>query len=148
MANDAVDACPHGTTMRPMTASANAIRELVPLLMVADIDRSAAFYRDKLGFQMTREWRPAGKLAWCRLVRDVSAVMLQQAVEEDGPADGRGHGVSFFFNCEDANRLHAELTVRGLTVAEPQAAFYGMNQIFLRDPDGYELCFQSAIAAE
>ena len=29
--------------------------------------------------------------------------------------------------------------------AAPQAAFYGMNQTFLSDPDGYALCFESRI---
>ncbi|MBI3465478.1 MAG: bleomycin resistance family protein, partial [Planctomycetes bacterium] len=38
-----------------------------------------------------------------------------------------------------------EFVARGLEVDPPKAAFYGMNQIFLRDPDGYELCFQSAV---
>jgi lactoylglutathione lyase len=121
-----------------------AIRELVPLFFVDDIERSAAFYREKLGFEFAGKWEPEGKLSWCRLQRDGSAVMLQQACEEDGPAAGRGRGVGFFFNCDDAGVMHAEFAARGLAVAPPQAAFYGMNQIFVIDPDGYELCFQSA----
>jgi glyoxylase I family protein len=122
-----------------------SIRELVPLLFVEDIAASAAFYQNKLGFQMTMKWEPDGKLSWCRLARDDSAVMLQQACEEDGPAAGRGRGVGFFFNCEDADAMHADFASRGLAVAPPVAAFYGMNQIFVKDPDGYELCFQSVI---
>ena len=126
-----------------MTAT---IQELVPLLFVDDIGRSAAFYRDRLGFEMTSSWEPGGKLAWCRLERGGAAVMLQQAIpEEDGPAEGRGRGVGFFFRCDDAGAMHADFASRGLTVAPPQAAFYGMNQVFVKDPDGYELCFQSAI---
>lgn len=134
--------------MRRMTAPVVAIHELVPLLIVSDMERSVAFYRNNLGFQITQQWQPDGRLSWCRLVRDASAIMLQQECADDGPAEGRGHGVSFFFNCEDADRLHAELQARGLAVTPPQAAFYGMNQVFLRDPDGYELCFQSVVAAE
>ncbi len=126
-----------------MTAT---IRELVPLLFVEDIVRSAAFYQERLGFAMTQQWEPGGKLAWCRLGRDSAAVMLQQAIpEEDGPAEGRGRGVSFYFNCDDGVAMHTDLTRRGLAVAPPQAAFYGMNQLFVTDPDGYELCFQSVI---
>ncbi len=122
------------------------IHELVPLLFVEDIARSTAFYQERLGFAMTQQWEPGGKLAWCRLARDGAAVMLQQAIpEEDGPADGRGRGVTFYFQCDDADAMHADLTRRGLTAAPPQAAYYGMNQVFVKDPDGYELCFQSAI---
>jgi hypothetical protein len=28
-------------------------------------------------------------------------------------------------------------------VKGPRTASYGMRQLFLRDPDGYELCFQA-----
>ena len=72
--------------------------------------------------------------------------MLQQALpKEDGPSEGRGRGVGFFFNCNDAAAMQADLASRGLPVASPKAAFYGMNQLFVKDPDGYELCFQSVI---
>jgi uncharacterized glyoxalase superfamily protein PhnB len=126
-------------------ASANAtIRELVPLLLVQDILRSAAFYQDQLGFELTQKWEPGGKLGWCRMERSGSAVMLQQANDEDGPPAGRGRGVCFYFNCDDVQVIFAELIDRGLTIQPPQAAFYGLNQIFVTDPDGYELCFQSA----
>ena len=125
---------------------AATIHELVPLLFVENILRSAVFYQERLGFALTQQWVPSGKLAWCRLERDGAAVMLQQAVpEEDGPAKGRGRGVAFYFNCDNATMIYTDLTSRGLTVTPPQAAFYGMNQVFVKDPDGYELCFQSVI---
>lgn len=119
------------------------ISELVPLLYVDDVELSVAFYRDRLGFRLALAWEPEGQLTWCRLERDGAAVMLQQACEEDVPADQRGRGVGFFFNCDDAETLYRQLTARGLSVAPPQLAFYGMNQVFVTDPDGYELCFQS-----
>ena len=128
----------------PTTQAAATIRELVPLLFVEDIQRSAAFYQERLGFEATSKWEPDGKLSWCRLVRDGSALMLQQACEEDGPAAGRGRGVGFFFNCDDAATMHADFASRGLSVSPPQPAFYGMNQVFVTDPDGYELAVWSA----
>ena len=120
------------------------VQEIVPLLFVEDVMRSAAFYRERLGFEIVNKWEPESKLNWCRMERDGCALMLQQACEEDGPAEGRGRGVGFFFNCGDADAMHAELCSRGLAVDPPKLAFYGMNQLFLKDPDGYELCFQSA----
>jgi uncharacterized glyoxalase superfamily protein PhnB len=128
----------------PLTSATGTIRELVPLLFVQDILRSAAFYQERLGFELTQKWEPDGKLGWCRLARDGSAVMLQQANDEDGPPAGRGRGVCFYFNCDDVQAIFAEITERGLTIQPPVAAFYGLNQVFVTDPDGYELCFQSA----
>ena len=121
---------------------AAAIRELVPLLFVQDIGRSVAFYH-QLGFVLAGSWEPDGKLAWCRIERAGSAIMLQQAENEDGPAHGRGRGVGFFFVCDDVDAIYAEFISAGMTLDEPQVAFYGMKQIFLKDPDGYELCFES-----
>jgi uncharacterized glyoxalase superfamily protein PhnB len=113
------------------------------LLFVEDVGRSVAFYGERLGFEMTGKWEPEGRLAWCRMRRGGAVLMLQQACEEDGPAAGRGRGVGFFFTCDDAGALHAELTANGLKLDPPSVAFYGMNQLFLKDPDGYELCFQN-----
>jgi uncharacterized glyoxalase superfamily protein PhnB len=127
----------------PFDNLAGAVRELVPLLFVDDINRSVEFYRDRLGFTVTQRWEPDGALAWCRLQRDGSALMLQQATDEDAPASERGRGVGFFFVCDNADTMYAEFVARGLEVAPPQAAFYGMNQLFLRDPDRYDLCFES-----
>jgi uncharacterized glyoxalase superfamily protein PhnB len=131
----------------PSASADTAVVELVPLLYVDEIERSLAFYRDKLGFALVGSWQPEGKLAWCRLQRGGAAVMLQQACDEDGPAAGRGRGVAFYFVCDSADALHAEFAARGLALAPPQVAFYGMNQLFVTDPDGYALCFQNETAA-
>lgn len=129
------------------TSAMMTCRQLVPLLTVTNIERSVHFYVDELGFQTRETWEPNGKLAWCWLKRDELAVMLQQdCPEEDGPAEGRGRGVILYCNCDDADAIYADLTKRGLQLHPPQVAFYGMKQIYLRDPDGYELCFESRVA--
>ena len=117
--------------------------ELVPLLLADDIVRSLKFYRDMLGFSVVQQWEPDGKLAWCRIERDQVALMLQQACAEDGPAVGRGRGVMFYFHCTDAVAEYTRLCDLGLQLSPPEIAFYGMQQLFLRDLDGYELCFQN-----
>ena len=127
----------------PATQRTTTIRELVTLLFVQDIEASIGFYRDHLGFEIVGTWEPDGKVAWCRLQRNNSAIMLQQAGDEDGPAEGRGRGICFFFVCDDVVAIYAELSERGVSLAPPEVAFYGMKQIFLKDPDGYELCFES-----
>lgn len=121
------------------------VQELVPLLRAQDIARSVDFYCEKLAFKMTMSWAPDGKLEWCRLEREGSAVMLQQACDEDGSPEGRGRGVEFYFNCRDANAEHVRLAGCGLNLDPPKVAFYGMNQLYLTDPDGYELCFQNVV---
>ena len=70
-------------------------------------------------------------------------VMLQQSGEEDGPPEGRGRGVSFYFVCDDADMMYAELSDRGLQLEPPSAEYYGMKQLFVPEPDGYSICFES-----
>lgn len=129
-----------------MQQTTSTIHELVPLLFVEDVVHSADFYCNRLGFEMKLKWEPEGTLAWCRLERGNIALMLQLACpDEDGPADERRKGVSFFFLCDDAHAMYEELSSQGLSLEPPKVAFYGMNQLFLQDPDGYELCFQNQV---
>jgi glyoxylase I family protein len=128
-----------------MNASQNSakLRELWPLLTVEDIARSMAFYRDKLGFEVVAEANSGGNTYWCRVVRQGCSLMLQQAEPaEDGPAAGRGRGVTLFLLCDDVDALHVELVERGLALAPPENAHYGMRQVFVPEPDGYGLCFE------
>jgi len=40
------------------------------------------------------------------------------------------------------DELYAELTAKGLSPKPPATQAYGMGQLYLTDPDGYEICFQ------
>jgi glyoxylase I family protein len=119
------------------------LRETWPLLFVQNIDRSAEFYRDLLGFEVVNEAKSGEQVFWCRLKRQTCSLMLQQAEPEDGHAEGHGRGVVLYFLCDDADAMHAELMSRGLLLKNPTTAYYGMRQVELRDPDGYQLCFES-----
>jgi uncharacterized glyoxalase superfamily protein PhnB len=130
-------------TRMAVTEQTGAVQELWPLLVVADLDRSITFYRDQLGFSVVSEAKSEGQTFWCRLKRGGASIMLQQAEAEDGPAAGRGRGVSFYFVCDDVDPVYAELLVRGLKLDLPEVAYYGMKQVHVLDPDGYSLCFES-----
>ena len=119
------------------------IQELVPLLIVQDIVRSMMFYCEGIGFEVVATWEPGGRVAWCRIERQGAAIMLQQATDEDNPAELRGNGIALFFICDDAKRFHAELLKRSVPATPPLKVFYGMLQVFVSDPDGRELCFES-----
>ena len=73
------------------------------------------------------------------------ANIVLHKVRKDGHSDGRG--VGFYFICDDADGLYAEWTGRGLTLAPPTIADYGMKQLFVPEPDGYSICFESPTEA-
>jgi len=119
------------------------VRQLWPLLTVQEIGRSVEFYCNRLGFSVVGRSESEGNMFWCRLERDGASIMLQQAEDEDGPATGRGRGITFYFICDDADIVYAELSSRGLQLTPPSVANYGMKQLFVEEPDGYSVCFES-----
>ncbi len=119
---------------------------LRPLLMVSDLDRSLGFYREQLGFAVVEEARAGGRLSWCRLELSGSSLMLQQAEPEDGSALWRGRGVTFYWVVDDLDALLGDFTHRGLVLSPPVTTYYGMRQLPLVDPDGYQFVFQQPVA--
>ena len=123
------------------------VRATVPLVRVADIERSLAFYCDQLGFTLRGRWDPDGKLAWCLLAMEGAQLMLQQAGPQhaDGLAQSGGD-IELFFVCEDVDALRERFLGRGVDAPPPTVAFYGMRQLTVADPDGRSLCFEHPVA--
>ena len=123
------------------------VRQVVPLLAIRSMDASLRFYVDGLGFRMTNQWIHEGKLEWCWLQHGDGALMLQEVVppakyarELEGKA---GLGMSLNFMCRDALAFYRAVTGRGIAAKRP---FVG-NRMWvtsLKDPDGYDLHFESA----
>ncbi len=135
--------------MTPVPA-VSVLRTVWPLLAVDDLEESIAFWRDQLGFTIAGQAEAAdGRTFWCRLQRDASSIMLQRADEvEDGPARARGRGVTLYFMCDDVDAFFREVSTRGLQVAPPTTADYGMRQLYVPEPNGYFVCFESAIGQD
>lgn len=128
-------------------------------LQVADLDRSIAFYRDILGFEIAFAWNPQADYirelvgypdadihaAILRLPRsDVFLELLEYRNVERTPVDtrtanpGTAH-IAFFV--DDLEALYADLTARGVrSVSAPVTPTIGPNEggraVYLMDPDG------------
>jgi lactoylglutathione lyase len=122
------------------------VKQAVPFFFVRDIRASVRYYVDGLGFEKTIEWIPGGNLRWCWLQNGGAAVMLQEFRNDDHhappPAGTLGHGVSIYFICENALAIYREVTGRGIKASKPVVG-NGMWVTSLRDPDGYEIHFES-----
>jgi lactoylglutathione lyase len=132
--------------MNSAPQTATNIHQVVPFFRVSDMQRSARFYCDALGFSMKHQWVVEGKLRWCWLTLGGASLMLQEFGERGQgslPPDQKvGLGVSLSFQCEDALAIYREVTSRGVVAEEP---FVGNSMwvTMLSDPDGYRLEFQS-----
>jgi glyoxylase I family protein len=123
-----------------------------PLFEVFDMPTSFAFYRDAIGFEVVATSKeidtdPA-EIGWAWLRLDDVDLMLNTAYDEGkrppvrDPRHVFGRGVCFYIGCPDVDGAYEHLRARGVDVEPPRAAPYGMKQLYVRDPDGYNLCFQ------
>jgi lactoylglutathione lyase len=116
------------------------VKQVVPSLLVMDMERSLRYYLDGLGFVMKNKWVVEGKIRWCWLELGDAALMLQ--LFHKPPENTLGEGVALWFQCEDAIALYNEFISRGVTASEPQVS-NGLWDTRLSDPDGYWLHFES-----
>ncbi|MDR3695789.1 VOC family protein [Mucilaginibacter sp.] len=120
------------------------IRLAVPFFMVKDMQTSLHFYVDQMGFTLTNQWTPRGKIEWCWLTREAVSLMLQEPRDKEKfDAEGpKGKGISICFQCADALALYHEFVAKGVEIKEP---FVGNNMwvVCFTDPDGYKLDFES-----
>jgi len=127
-------------------------RGMAPLLQVFDMPASVSFYCDILGFEVvSSDGKPAAERDWVLLRRDGTELMLNTAYEkEHRPAQldaarvAAHDDVCLYFGCPDVDAAYDYLRSKGVGVKPPKVAWYGMKQLYLSDPDGYQLCFQWA----
>lgn len=120
------------------------VKQAVPFFMVTDIEASLRFYVDGLGFTLTNQWVPRGRIEWCWLELGEAALMLQE-YRKDLPrvVEGKlGQGVSICFMCADALAIYHTLNARGVPATRPFVG-NGLWVTSVTDPDGYHLDFES-----
>lgn len=113
-------------------------RQLVPLISVADVERSIAFYQH-LGFEVGKTFIPEGakKPAWAWLQSRDAQLMLSAATN---PIVAEQHSVLFYLYTDDVPAARAALIEAGLSPGEIRTEFYAPRGEFeLVDPDGYVL---------
>jgi catechol 2,3-dioxygenase-like lactoylglutathione lyase family enzyme len=127
------------------------IEGLAPLIQVFDMPTAVAFYRDVLGFTVAGQSQPGDAFDWALLRLDGVELMLNTAYERPDrppapdPARVAAHDdTALYFSCRDVDAAYAHLRAKGVSLEPPAVAPYGMKQLYLKDPDGYVICFQWA----
>ena len=113
-------------------------RQLVPMLFVADIERSIDYYKH-LGFEVGNTFAAGGgtKPTWAWLRSKDAPLMLAAADEPVVPSQQR---ILFYLYTDDVQTAHALLTDKGLKPGPITTPFYAPRGEFqLTDPDGYVL---------
>jgi lactoylglutathione lyase len=104
------------------------VRDAFPILLVADLERSLAFYRDRLGFAVAYTFE-----GFAQLEVEGGRLGLARTDERVEPAS-----TAIWAYTDDVDALFAELTAAGApAVAEPADRPWGERVASVADPDGY-----------
>lgn len=125
---------------------------LCPLLQIFDMPTSLRFYRDVLGFRIVEQSSPGDDCDWVWLNSGGAHLMLNTRYEKDArppvpdPARVEHHDdVGLYLEADDLDTIYGHLLTHGVDAEAPKVAPYGMRQLYLKDPDGYEICFQHPV---
>ena len=107
------------------------------VLAVPDLERSAGYYRDVLGFQVF--WEDAE--GWRILKRDAVQIMIG-ACPDDRPASEIGsHSWFGYVNVPDVAALRDEIQARGAACTALRDQPYGMREMVVTTIDGHRIVF-------
>ena len=134
-----------------MQGKVPAIRSVCPLIQVFDMPRSLAFYRDLLGFEIVEKAPQGERTEWAWLARGSCHLELNSMFEasklpnDEDRGRTRAHGDTVLcFHTHDVGAMCAYLRENGLTVPDPEIGPFFIPQFWVRDPDGYHICFEGS----
>jgi catechol 2,3-dioxygenase-like lactoylglutathione lyase family enzyme len=107
---------------------------LEPRLHIADFNKSVAFYRDLLGFEVLSTF-PEDDPSFALLLRD--GVGLQIGGIDATKAPGNAPTVTLYFDVSDALGLHEFLKDKVKIEWGPEVYFYHRREFAFHDPDGH-----------
>ena len=136
-----------------MTSTATSVKfaSVTPNLIVRDVAKSTAFYRDILGFEI-KETVPANEpFVFVMLTHDGVPVFLndRKAVEHEyAGADQvtRGGTAAMFFIISGVDAYHTAVASKVNVVMPLKTQFYGMREFAISDPDGHILTFAERVS--
>lgn len=120
------------------SAAPLAFGGVTPILRVADLKTSLAFYVDALGFAVDWSYRDG----FAQVRRGDVALMLCEG-------DQGQSGTWVYAGVSDADAFHAELCARQVAVRHPPTNYpWGARELQVQDPDGHVLRFASDATGE
>ena len=133
------------------------LQKLTPNFSVQDIKKTVLFYQDVLGFKLEmavpedksgieNELNENKKYVYAMMRRDGVEFMFQRAdsIGEDIPTlkdVSQGASVSFYMEVEDIETLYQEMQSKTDVMIELKTAWYGMQEFYIKDCNGYILGF-------
>jgi catechol 2,3-dioxygenase-like lactoylglutathione lyase family enzyme len=117
---------------------------LTRLLVVSDLERATAWYRDVLGAEVTGEYGGTTSVlrfldAWLLIVTGGPPTADKPDVTFIPPADPERVDAELIIGVPDCRAAYATLSARGAQFLAPPVQYPGEIRAFFRDPDGHLL---------
>lgn len=123
---------------------------MTPLIQVFNMPRALGFYRDILGFEVVSDSGNGDDSSWVWLRKQGVDLMLNDQYEPGSVPSApptertKWHGdTCLYFGCPDPDAAYEFLKSKNIDLAPPIVTSYGMRQLYVSDPDGYNICFQT-----
>ena len=113
------------------------------VIAVHDLKRSAAFYRDVLGFEI-REIADPG---WLFFQRDAVIVMAGWCLDAIAPTNLGDHSWFAYIDVDDIDAFHSRVMAAGAELVNPlRDEPWGMREFGVRTADGHRIMFGCPLA--
>ena len=138
--------CPLMLVQKERGAALMQMNKLAPNLMVEDVDKTLAFYKDTLGFELILGVPEEGPTDWAVMKCGNIEMMFQSSdslVEEIPLLKNQqiGGALYFYIEVEDIEKLYAKLKGKASIVRDFRTTSYGMKEFLIQDCNGYLLAF-------
>lgn len=125
------------------------LNQLVPELVVDDVNASIEFYTRKLGFEVVLKVPEEGKPVWAELKNGETSLMLQETKETFGEipliSDRKTGGTTLLVfrlvTSQQVRQIWSSLSTNSQVVLPLRETDYGTVEFGITDPDGYVIIF-------
>lgn len=108
------------------------------VIAVHDLARSAAWYRDVLGFEI----HEVGDPGWRWFQRDACMILAGECPDALPPADTGDHAYFAYVDVDGIDAFHAAVLARGADTIKPlRDEPWGMREFGIRTIDGHRMMF-------
>jgi lactoylglutathione lyase len=126
-------------------------KKLTPNLLVANVERSLAFYLDVLGFERGMTVPDASPFVFASVTSGAVEIFLNDAataIKEYPAFAGRALGATgtLYIEVNAVDALHDRLKAAVTIVMPLITQFYGVREFAFEDPDGYVITFAERVA--
>ncbi|MEM7195109.1 MAG: VOC family protein [Pseudomonadota bacterium] len=123
------------------------MKNLIPMLNVADIERSLTFYRQALHFELVSDPELVAEWRWATIRSGSIELMLSETecpprVDIDmDPHANVSWPCIFYCYPDNVGELYWHVAKKGFKPTKLDTTHYGMREFSLQDPDGHMLSF-------